>query len=74
MTRAFLLADVLGCDEAEDFAVGFVAVVVGEDFGVDGGGVLIAEMEGEGDLSVDGAGALDEAASEAHYDEFGWGG
>ena len=61
----------LGGDEAEDFAVGFVPVVVGEYFGVDGGGVLVAEVEGEGDLSVDGAGALDEAAGEAYYDEFG---
>ena len=68
------VGDVLGCDEAEDFAVGLVAVVVREDFGVDGGAVLIAEMEGEGDLAVDGAGALDEAAGEAYYDEFGWGG
>ena len=67
------ICDVLDCDEAEDFAVGVVAVVVREDFGVDGGGVLVAEMESEGDLSVDGAGALDEAAGEAYYDELGWG-
>jgi hypothetical protein len=29
-------------------------------------------MEGEGDLSVDGAGALDEAAGKASDDELGW--
>ena len=56
-------------DEAEDFAVGFFAVVVFEDFGVDEGAVFFAEVLGEGDLSVDGAGALDEASGEAYDDE-----
>ncbi len=74
MMRAWLVGDVLGGEEAEDFAVGFVAVVVLEDFGVDGGAVFFAEMEGEGDLSVDGAGALDEASGEAYDDERGAGG
>ena len=54
--------------------MGFFAVVVFEDFGVDEGAVFFAEMAGEGDLSVDGAGALDEASGEAYDDERGVGG
>ena len=53
--------------------MGFVAVVVFEDFGVDEGTVFFAEMVGEGDLSVDGAGAFDEASGEAYDDERGVG-
>jgi hypothetical protein len=56
-------------EEAEDLAVGFFAVVVFEDLGLDARAVLFAEVVGEGYLAVDGAGAADEAAGESDDDE-----
>ena len=67
-------AVVVDVEQALDLAEGLWAVGVLEDFGVDAGGVALAEMEGHLDFAVDGVGLLDAATEEADHDGGGEGG